>query len=102
MYGMVKKSFYSISFSAYSNILKQMMFECIRFLDRVSAAIALPLSCTCVFIDLAIIIIGEMKGNIMAAIPVVQLAVNNAIAVGSYIIIAYIMSGLFFDIIHYN
>jgi hypothetical protein len=38
-------------------------------------------------------IIGEIAGNIIAAIPAVQLAVNNEIAIGSYVIIAFIISG---------
>lgn len=46
--------------------------------------------------------IGEIAGNIIAAIPVVQLAVNKEIAIGSYVIIALIMCGWSFDIIQAN
>src|SRR6187399_3526451 len=44
--------------------------------------------------------IGEIAGNIIAAIPIVQLTVNNAIAIESYVIIAFIISGWSFDITH--
>jgi hypothetical protein len=46
--------------------------------------------------------IGEIAGNIIAAIPVVQLAVNKEIAIGSYVIIALMMYGWSFDIIQAN
>jgi hypothetical protein len=40
---------------------------------------------------------GEIAGNIIATIPTVQLAVNNEIVIGSYVIIAFIISGWSFD-----
>ena len=46
--------------------------------------------------------IGEIAGNIIATIPTVQLAVNNRIKAGSKVIIAFIISGWSFEIIHAN
>jgi hypothetical protein len=43
---------------------------------------------------------GTIAGNIIAAIPTVQLAVNNEIDIGSNAVIAIIISGWSFDAIH--
>ena len=40
---------------------------------------------------------GVMAGNIIAAIPAVQLAAKTEIAIGLYVVIAAIISGWFID-----